>query len=642
MAVPLSLGKRAIFSLLCLLLVLGMLEVSLRLAGYLYEVRREARGEGESHDRDAARRAGSRAFSVVCLGDSFTLGVGAPPSDGYPPQLEVMLGDAWGKGRVSVQNLGRGGQNVQGVLEILRGLSDRPDVVLVLVGANDWWNPSRISQADLDEANHSSPSGSSLRLVRLLQIFKASLGPPSPGPLREPRNNPDGFLTPVEHVFSRSQTPLQEVHWLLKISPLEGHWTGERRSRRLRELEKLLEELGTGEAWVACTLGGLYERRAELDRASAKYQEAAELAPEMVEAWEGLAAVSFAQGNAGQALPVLARLEQIWPGYPRARRSALLRRSVSTDRVYPELSPEAEGEVLGMLNVLAKPPEENKMDPAALEGLVRRILGEGGDAWGLTADVATFLLSRRAPEIALRVLEDGLQRHPLSWELARAAGSLYMDRGELDRAIQAFEKAVASNPTEPFTLAWLGRAQWHKAVATQPVDLDAIKTAAELIGRSIERGLNHPSFFGDLREIRDRLGAGSPHAGIVEEAEQKLRAGIDSGSQSGENSWALRVEGDFPALLDEIAAAGASAAEACYLLTYPGPFEANDPIRAAARRKQLPLIDLEELLGPFRESRSPTGRSGSEFFHPDGHPTARGYRKLAEAIAERLLADRPR
>jgi tetratricopeptide (TPR) repeat protein len=86
-------------------------------------------------------------FVVFCAGDSFTYGIGAGIKNSYPAQLEQTLAQS-SKGRpVKVFNLGVPGYNSS---QTLRKLKEniaklKPDVAVVLCGANDSWNVDQVT-----------------------------------------------------------------------------------------------------------------------------------------------------------------------------------------------------------------------------------------------------------------------------------------------------------------------------------------------------------------------------------------------------------------------------------------------------------------------------------------------------------------
>lgn len=74
---------------------------------------------------------------VACVGDSITVGVGTtdPKTQGYPAQLQHLLGPRW-----EVTTFAAGGRTLlrkQDPLDYRRALKYRPDVVIIALGTND-------------------------------------------------------------------------------------------------------------------------------------------------------------------------------------------------------------------------------------------------------------------------------------------------------------------------------------------------------------------------------------------------------------------------------------------------------------------------------------------------------------------------
>jgi len=82
------------------------------------------------------------AYTVLCLGDSFTYGAGAPPEASYPRQLEEILKTRFPDRSIRVVNFGEMGQNTAQLLQRLPGALDeiRPDAVIFLSGVANFWN----------------------------------------------------------------------------------------------------------------------------------------------------------------------------------------------------------------------------------------------------------------------------------------------------------------------------------------------------------------------------------------------------------------------------------------------------------------------------------------------------------------------
>ncbi len=116
--------------LLGVLLALVVLEAGLAVVGWGHLWRFEgAAGSGEGR------------AAVLCLGDSFTRGVGARPGMGYPGQLEAILNGGAGE-RMRVVNGGRVAANSSMVRRSFQSRVDRlrPRVVTLMVGAANSWN----------------------------------------------------------------------------------------------------------------------------------------------------------------------------------------------------------------------------------------------------------------------------------------------------------------------------------------------------------------------------------------------------------------------------------------------------------------------------------------------------------------------
>ncbi|MBI5239300.1 MAG: radical SAM protein [Elusimicrobia bacterium] len=125
-----SLAGRTAAVLLGALAALVLLEAGLRLFGAAQRIALEV----------PERRPGDSV--VLCLGDSFTFGTGAPRDLSYPRQLEKVLNADAGPRRFVVVNGGVPGRNTTQLLEALEAdlAAVRPDLVILLAGLNNSWN----------------------------------------------------------------------------------------------------------------------------------------------------------------------------------------------------------------------------------------------------------------------------------------------------------------------------------------------------------------------------------------------------------------------------------------------------------------------------------------------------------------------
>lgn len=91
--------------------------------------------------REEPAAAASDRVRVLCLGDSNTYGLWLDPEDSYPRQLAAMWNQPGRMPRLEVLNAGLPGVNSSGLRRELPRMLEtfRPDLVLVMVGANDFW-----------------------------------------------------------------------------------------------------------------------------------------------------------------------------------------------------------------------------------------------------------------------------------------------------------------------------------------------------------------------------------------------------------------------------------------------------------------------------------------------------------------------
>ncbi|MBK8978539.1 MAG: hypothetical protein IPM29_21795 [Planctomycetes bacterium] len=224
------LPRRLLLTLLGTLAGLVALELALQLAALVVGV-----GAGREAGA-AAAGAGVRDGVVLCVGDSFTYGFGAEPSQSYPRRLEARLRAAAGDPAWQVVNGGWSGNHSPRLLEDLpRQLArHRPAIVCVLVGVNDVWRGG------------GDAGGFELRTVKLLKLawhwLREGRGPSQEAP---PAGEPPGGrgTSPADAPFvgawhaangvwlefapgGRLESSFGDLTWVLRDGRLVVQWPG--------------------------------------------------------------------------------------------------------------------------------------------------------------------------------------------------------------------------------------------------------------------------------------------------------------------------------------------------------------------------------------------------------------------------------
>jgi len=113
---------------------------------------------------------------ILTIGDSNTYGLYVEEGESYPDQLQELWNVRFPEDPISVANAGFPGNNSSHALRDLSVLLDavRPDLLIVMLGANDWWTlPAE------DEASDSESGGAWGWLERHSRLFRlayAALG----------------------------------------------------------------------------------------------------------------------------------------------------------------------------------------------------------------------------------------------------------------------------------------------------------------------------------------------------------------------------------------------------------------------------------------------------------------------------------
>lgn len=123
--------QKVILIIFGFIIVIMLLEIALRVTGFAYKNYRISNRSNEIGIKNDA-------IKILCLGDSFTFGNGAPKGHSYPEQLQAMLNNKAGT-KYIVYNAGIGGQNSSLLFkELEKNIQKyKPNIALIMTGINN-------------------------------------------------------------------------------------------------------------------------------------------------------------------------------------------------------------------------------------------------------------------------------------------------------------------------------------------------------------------------------------------------------------------------------------------------------------------------------------------------------------------------
>ncbi|MEM7204469.1 MAG: GDSL-type esterase/lipase family protein [Planctomycetota bacterium] len=567
----------------CVGVAAALLAFEVVLQGVAYFVWRRA----EAH---AAAVPHSTAPRALCVGDSFTYGLGASePAQAYPKQAErlcAQLGQP-----IEFINRGWAGQTSREVLQRLPSQLVRfqPTLVYVLVGTNDLWQrPRRLTRRELAAAPARGfpfywRTG---RFVQLVGAWLHGSGSPDPTPFVGSWHAP-GYLV---HFSAEGR---------LCVNQMELDW-------RL-EPEGLIAIDPTGwrqpVQW-ACTGEGLRLRLPSWDRE-----------------------VDFAPGlpQPGTAM----QLEQGWAalrgGYDGVARGIF----AATLAADPQLLRAHAG------YLLTSPTAESgaaAQRERSLERLQRHARDGDEEATALLMQV---LWEQDAHEAAVDLALAQLTR-----PATRAAAVRFL--AEHTPGSRAEERVLASLATAPAATPKPGERSIHAALQRLQARLLRRRAAPAALRETLRAVLAT----GDPEPVIHELRADGawPSRAALDAALAATRAA--GAERAVLEDFVRRVEGatagpagTLRGHLQEIVRCIRAAGATPVFLTYPGrifaPGEAQAALRDVARQAGIAVIDHGEAFAGLETQL--TAVEVDAHFVPDGHCSDRGYGVMARAVAEHAI-----
>ncbi|MBH0201194.1 MAG: tetratricopeptide repeat protein [Nitrospira sp.] len=268
----------------------------------------------------------------------------------------------------------------------------------------------------------------------------------------------------LDDLLKQRPDDVTALDMLMTLDLVTKNWTGaERTLTRLRQVS-------SGNNSVALMAEGrLYEAQRRLSEASRAYERATALAPNEPEPLLSLVKVEVALGQAQQS---------------RTRLEALLASRKDHPFVHGLL-----GEVLSLTReyeaAASHYREAVRLNPKWMTPWIN---------W------ATLSLSRKKPDVAVQVLEEGLKANPESEELYMLLASAHSEQGQIDRAMAAYETTLRLNPRN-----LLAANNLAVLLVDHKGDPSSLQRAFAL-SRDFEKEAPHPLFIDTLGWVRFKMG----------------------------------------------------------------------------------------------------------------------------------------
>jgi len=298
-----NLRQKFFLILFGLAVVFLVLEVGLRVAGYIYNSYR-------IKDR-VARVNNENTFRILCIGDSYTFGHGATTGYSYPEQLEKMLNKNNSHRKFIVYNRGISGANSSRMLKELPENLKRynPDAIIIMTGMNNRWN--------LQESNYflfkkgaktyfcrADAFLTRLRSYKLLKILVGSLRNKALQGLSRYRNSNKGNFSAIDdnQVVSMDKGMSKEANEHFRLG--QEYLITRELSLAVEEFKKAIE-INPRHYYALVGLGDTYDCQGKYELAEKMLKKALEVNPNSINAYGALWKMYWHAGKNSLALETI-------------------------------------------------------------------------------------------------------------------------------------------------------------------------------------------------------------------------------------------------------------------------------------------------------------------------------------------------
>lgn len=268
---------------------------------------------------DALERGGPGQLRILCVGDSFTFGVGAGFQNSYPAQLQRSIREKYPALKVEIVNKGEPGANSSEVAAQLSGYLKqfRPQIVLCCIGRNDNWNFEKVDFEALKDSLGHRPikyqregAWIKFRTYKLFRYLFESVALQKRG--REQ------VLSRTGSHDAREEARIEKSKVELAIGRAQDCVRNKDPLGAMEHLNSVRNAvIDSKDVHRISDMGWLYFACDERTRALELFNEAIRLDPELVGPRHGKGEFYFLQGQYALAIPVLEEAVRICPAdYP--------------------------------------------------------------------------------------------------------------------------------------------------------------------------------------------------------------------------------------------------------------------------------------------------------------------------------------
>ncbi|HIH47970.1 TPA: tetratricopeptide repeat protein [Candidatus Woesearchaeota archaeon] len=600
-------NKKLLIILFRIFLVIIVLELGLRLSGFLHLQWQEHQNKIPADDG---------IIKVLALGDSMTYG----GEDSWPRQLEEILNE---RSDLTFKVISRseGGETSTEVAEKIGEYLDtyQPHIVITMIGTADEGEK---------EAFHTSLFSSFFRSLRIIKLAKHAISS---------LKNPVGVILVAAQ--EENMTAIDRVY--LQAAK---QYEDTRYDAAVRLLQEGLKEYPES-AKLLTGLGRAYFARGEYREAIAVLQKAIDADPTYREAYTGLYITYNAINEKEKAIQVNEKLLQFSPTpeffviQGRALRD--IGRNDEAKKMFfkaIEIDP-GYSEAYVSLGILESKERNLNLSQQYFEKAVR-LKPSDVQTW-LRLGQTYYALGRLKE--ARGAYEKILEINPSEPRVYFELGSINLDEGRFDEAIYDFERHLTGNPDHLDTYLYLAQAYGYK------IDLNA---AIATYKRGMH--LHHPLIESKLAHTYIELGRSQEAEDVLSSITDQKHLWIvytEMGKIYDENNKTKQAEVWYAKADELIGSHVDSLTRKNYQLIYQALHERNIPLIAM----QYPTIPLAQLQAMFDDGQEVIFVGNEEFnealkttpredlftdhqFGSFGHCTRKGYRMIAEKVAPVILS----